>query len=64
MTEHVERNRAAWDRLSAQYVEPGRRAWARDEPTWGIWHRPERDVRALPDVRGKDVIELGCGTAY
>jgi len=64
VTGHVERNRAAWDRLSAEYVEPARRAWASDEPTWGIWQLPERDVRALPEVRGRDVVELGCGTAY
>src|SRR5204863_355277 len=24
----------------------------------------ESEVRALPDVSGKDVVELGCGTAY
>ena len=64
MTGHVERNRALWDRLSAEYVEPGRRAWAQDEMDWGIWGLPERDVRALPPVRGRDVVELGCGTAY
>jgi SAM-dependent methyltransferase len=25
---------------------------------------PESDLRALPDLRGTDVVELGCGTAY
>ena len=25
---------------------------------------PETQVRALPDVDGLDVVELGCGTAY
>jgi SAM-dependent methyltransferase len=64
VTGHVERNRAVWDRQSPAWVEPGRRAWARDEPVWGLWALPERDVRALPPVRGKDVVELGCGTAY
>ena len=34
------------------------------EPTWGVWHQTEARIRALPDVRGLDVIELGCGTAY
>jgi SAM-dependent methyltransferase len=61
---HVERNRSAWDGKSPEYVEPGRRAWAQDEMDWGIWGLPEREVRALPEVRGKDVVELGCGTAY
>jgi SAM-dependent methyltransferase len=64
LPEHVRRNRAHWDRLAASYVESGRRAWASAEPTWGIWRVPERDLRALPDVAGKDVIELGCGTAH
>ncbi len=64
MTDHVELNRTAWDRLSAEYVEPGRRAWIRPEPTWGIWRLPEQEVRALPAVGDRDVIELGCGTAY
>jgi SAM-dependent methyltransferase len=62
--DHVLRNRAVWDRLSTGYAEPGRRAWASDEPTWGIWRLRERDVAALPPVAGRDVVELGCGTAY
>lgn len=62
--EHVLRNRAAWDRLSVEFAEPGRRGWAAREPTWGIWELPERGIRALPDVAGADAIELGCGTAY
>jgi SAM-dependent methyltransferase len=64
LPEHVRRNRAHWDRLSVEYAAYGRRAWARDEPTWGIWGVPERDLRVVPEVDGKDVIELGCGTAY
>jgi SAM-dependent methyltransferase len=64
VTDHVGRNRAVWDRLSVQYAEPGRRAWAASEPTWGIWGLPERVVGALPPVAGRDVVELGCGTAY
>lgn len=63
LPEHVRRNRAAWDIEARDYVEPGRRAW-QEEPRWGIWGIPESDVRLLPDVTGKDVIELGCGTAY
>ncbi|HUO62399.1 MAG TPA: hypothetical protein VMT97_01755, partial [Terriglobales bacterium] len=62
--DHVQRNRVVWDRLSSEYAGQGARNWARAEPTWGIWGLPERELRALPDVEGKDVIELGCGTAY
>jgi SAM-dependent methyltransferase len=62
--DHVARNRTHWDRLSTEYAERAPRAWASDEATWGIWSLPERDLRALPEVAGKDVVELGCGTAY
>ena len=64
LTEHARRNRAVWDAASPDWVEPGRRNWATDEPRWGIWHVPESELGALPDVSGRDVIELGCGTAY
>jgi SAM-dependent methyltransferase len=58
-------NRAAWAKANAEYTDRrARDAWAQEEITWGMWHRPEREVRALPDLKGKDVIELGCGTAY
>jgi SAM-dependent methyltransferase len=58
-------NRASWTRVNAEYTdERAREAWLADEITWGIWHLPESEVRALPDVVGKDVVELGCGTAY
>jgi SAM-dependent methyltransferase len=63
--EHVRRNRDHWDVRAAEYVGPGERAWARAEPTWGIWRVPESELHVLPeDVAGKNVIELGCGTAY
>jgi SAM-dependent methyltransferase len=32
--------------------------------TWGIWQIPENDVGVIPDVAGRDVVELGCGTGY
>src|SRR5947209_7320688 len=63
-SDHIRRNRAVWDEWSKDYFEPGRRAWASDAPSWGIWHVPERELRALPEVAGKDTLELGCGTAY
>ncbi len=62
--DYIARNRRAWDHLSREYEESGRRAWQSAEVSWGIWSTPESDLRVLPDVAGKDVIELGCGTAY
>lgn len=51
--------------MSVAYADPGRLAWARQEPDWGIWGIPESELHLLPDnLEGKDTIELGCGTAY
>jgi SAM-dependent methyltransferase len=55
----------AWTRANAEYTDArAEQAWAKEEIDWGIWHIPESELRALPDVTGKDVVELGCGTAY
>jgi SAM-dependent methyltransferase len=64
LTEHAARNRASWDADAPNWVAAGERAWASGEPSWGIWGIRERELGVLPDVSGKDVIELGCGTAY
>ena len=65
LPEHVRRNRAMWDEWAKRYAAAGERGWANNMPGWGIWHVPESEVRMLPDdLAGKDVIELGCGTAY
>src|SRR6187431_2636122 len=65
LPEHVQRNRTHWDEQAKEYLEPGRRAWSTTDVTWGIWGIPESEVHLLPtDVKGMDVIELGCGTAY
>ncbi|HYL59824.1 MAG TPA: class I SAM-dependent methyltransferase [Candidatus Acidoferrales bacterium] len=65
LPEHVRKNRAKWDALAKEDASAGERSWASDTPAWGIWHVPEAELHMLPDdLRGKDVIELGCGTAY
>lgn len=65
LPEHVRKNRVAWDRFAADYVKPGERSWATNDPTWGIFHIPETGVHLLPaDLAGLDTVELGCGTAY
>lgn len=64
LPEYVARNRRYWNVLAREYEEPGRRAWQSVQPSWGIWNIPESELRVLPDVDSKDVIELGCGTAY
>lgn len=60
---HVERNRTVWTEFAPDFAEWAPRAWA-GEFEWGVWHVPESELGALPDVAGMDTIELGCGTAY
>jgi SAM-dependent methyltransferase len=58
-------NRELWTRTNAEYTDPSARdAWSQEEITWGLTHVRERDLGVLPDLAGKDVVELGCGTAY
>ncbi len=65
LPEHVARNRAAWDAKADEYAIHGAAAWAAEEPTWGVFGVPETQLRVLPErLEGRDVIELGCGTAY
>jgi SAM-dependent methyltransferase len=60
-----ERNIEVWTRANAEYTDArAEAAWTQEEIEWGIWGVPERELHALPDVSGKDVVELGCGTAY
>jgi SAM-dependent methyltransferase len=64
LPDHVRNNRELWNRWAADYVEPGRAGWAREEPDWGIWGVRESVLGILPEVAGRDTVELGCGTAY
>ena len=58
-------NRELWTRSNAEYTaQAASRSWAREGVVWGVWGVPESEVRVLPEVAGKDVVELGCGTAY
>jgi ubiquinone/menaquinone biosynthesis C-methylase UbiE len=58
-------NIEAWTRENAEHYDArAEAAWAKDEIDWGVWRVPESELQALPDVADKDVVELGCGTAY
>jgi nucleoside diphosphate kinase/SAM-dependent methyltransferase len=64
-SDYVAINREGWTQANAQYTsKQAEGAWAQKEITWGKWSIPERELDVLPDVQGKDVVELGCGTAY
>jgi ubiquinone/menaquinone biosynthesis C-methylase UbiE len=30
---------------------------------WGTWHQPESELQVLGEVAGRDLLELGCGSA-
>jgi ubiquinone/menaquinone biosynthesis C-methylase UbiE len=62
---HAAINRDAWTAANAAYTDGvARQKWADTQITWGVWHVPESELAALPNVEGKDVVELGCGTGY
>jgi SAM-dependent methyltransferase len=63
--DYVAVNRESWTRANAEHTDArAREAWAQEEITWGKWSLPEREIQALPDLTGKEIVELGCGTAY
>jgi len=65
LPDYVLRNRAYWDAQAHDYVRPGERNWADNNPEWGIWGVSEDELHMFPDdIAGMDAIELGCGTAY
>jgi ubiquinone/menaquinone biosynthesis C-methylase UbiE len=65
LPDYAVRNRASWTAANAQYTAGrARESWGKDQISWGVWKVPEDELRVLPDVRGLEVIELGCGTAY
>ncbi|MBV8950356.1 MAG: methyltransferase domain-containing protein, partial [Actinobacteria bacterium] len=62
-SDHERHNRAFWDRDADDYQD-AHGGTLHDAPrAWGVWRIPESEVGALGDVRGLDVLELGCGAA-
>ena len=58
-------NRALWAVVNERFTDAAAdEMWARPDPVWGLFAVPERDLEVLGDVRGLDVAELACGTAY
>ena len=57
--------RTTWTKSNADFTAgTARDRWSQEDIAWGVWKTPESEVRILPDLRGLEVIELGCGTAY
>jgi SAM-dependent methyltransferase len=59
------KNREIWTQENTEYTgAKAREAWAQEEIRWGVFQVPESELGVLREVGGKDVVELGCGTAY
>jgi SAM-dependent methyltransferase len=58
-----DKNRAYWNAWSAQYQQNHHADLARRPLAWGVWRIPESEVQVLGDLRGRRVLELGCGAA-
>jgi SAM-dependent methyltransferase len=55
-------NRRYWDGYSGEYQQT-HGPQLRQPMVWGLYGTPERRVRALGEVRDRDILELGCGAA-
>jgi SAM-dependent methyltransferase len=62
MRSHVVKNRSFWNRSSDAYQRTHGEQ-LRNPKAWGVWEIPEAALGILGDVRGKRVLELGCGGA-
>jgi SAM-dependent methyltransferase len=64
LSAHAEHNRRVWDEQADSYQERhGGQLADSGGAAWGLWQIPESRLRVLGDVRGRDVLELGCGAA-
>src|SRR5215471_1429735 len=64
MPSHHERhNREFWDADADDYQAVHGADLTTRPLAWGAWRVPEDEVGVLGDVRGLDVLELGCGGA-
>jgi SAM-dependent methyltransferase len=58
-------HRHLWDVVNEQFTDAeADDRWAADGIRWGLFRLPETELGVLGDVRGLDVVELGCGTAF
>jgi SAM-dependent methyltransferase len=65
LPDSVARNVADWTKANADHTDAkATDAWAKTEIDWGVFGVPESELDVLGDVADKDVVELGCGTAY
>ena len=56
-------NREAWNSDSDAYQQRHGSDLGRRPMAWGVWRIPEMELNVLGDVRGRDILEYGCGAA-
>jgi len=62
---YTRRNLSTWERIADWYEAHNDRSLRRyDARAWGTWRVPERRLALLGEVRGKAVLELGCGAGW
>jgi SAM-dependent methyltransferase len=58
-------NRSLWAIMNERFTDAAAEdLWLRPSAVWGLFAVPEQDLGVLGQVRGLDVVELACGTAY
>ena len=64
LSEHAASNRESWNADSDTYqADHGPQLAASGGLAWGVWQIPESELQVLGDVKGRDILELGCGAA-
>jgi SAM-dependent methyltransferase len=61
--DHERHNRAFWDADADDYQAAHGDELDAAPRAWGAWRIPEAELRVLGDLRGRDVLEYGCGAA-
>ena len=61
--EDAERNRTFWDATADEYQATQGVQLGEHGAAWGVWQIPEDELHILGEVRGRDILELGCGAA-
>lgn len=66
LPDSIARNVEQWTKNNVERLDgSASHAWAQNDLTWGVFGIREEDLGSpLGDVRDRDVVELGCGTAY
>ena len=64
LSEHAAANRECWNADSDTYQnDHGAQLAASGGHGWGVWQIPEAQLQVLGEVKGHDILELGCGAA-